>query len=388
MRPGLNLFDEGGAMGKRRYELDTRVLTVFFFVAMPFVAFGSFVVVNMARGALQAALGEALEQRSLETKVHLERYIGNRFIDLHILAKEPQVQAAIAESRPLGPDQARALEQAWSSADEKATASLLGSPVALRLREFAQLRPGIRLLQLVDSGGRLVATSGRGGRLLNAETPWFRALLLDAQRPHVTDVHRPAGGSLALLEIAYPLQSPEDGRLLGAVRAVYDATDLYTVLAPVRVGRTGHAVLLRSTDGLVLASDETSKLLTQRFPGFGAIQAAIAERRGHWFVPEIREKGADGAEGALVEPRRFVGFAAVEQVPGVQWLVAVEQDAEEAEAPILGVTRYLWIHFIGAFLTVILLALYFSFKLEAPVIEEELHLHEEHVAPSARATPP
>jgi hypothetical protein len=225
-------------MGKRRYELDTRVLTVFFFVAMPFVAFGSFVVVTMARGALQSALGESLEQRSLETKVHLERYIGNRLIDLHILAREPQVQAAVAESRPLGPDQARALEQAWSSADEKATAPLLGSPVALRLRELAQLRPGIRLLQLVDSGGRLVATSGRGGRLLNAETPWFRALVLDAQRPHVTDVHRPAGSSLALLEIAYPLQGPEDGRLLGALRAVYDAADLYTVHAPVRVGRT------------------------------------------------------------------------------------------------------------------------------------------------------
>jgi hypothetical protein len=28
---------------------------------------------------------------------------------------------------------------------------------------------------------------------------------------------------------------------------------------------------------------------------------------------------------------------------------------------------------------VILLALYFSFKLEAPVIDEKLHLHEEHV---------
>jgi hypothetical protein len=38
-------------MARKRYELDTRVLTVFFFVAMPFVAFGSFNVVSMARGA-------------------------------------------------------------------------------------------------------------------------------------------------------------------------------------------------------------------------------------------------------------------------------------------------------------------------------------------------
>jgi hypothetical protein len=63
----------------------------------------------------------------------------------------------------------------------------------------------------------------------------------------------------------------------------------------------------------------------------------------------------------------------------VQWLVTVEQDLGEALAPVEGVTRYLWVHFIGVFATVILLAVYFSFKLERPVMEEDLHLHEEHV---------
>jgi len=66
-------------------------------------------------------------------------------------------------------------------------------------------------------------------------------------------------------------------------------------------------------------------------------------------------------------------------VPNVNWLVTVEQDLGEALAPINGVTRYLWIHFIGVFATVVLLALYFSFMLEKPVMEESLHLHEEHV---------
>jgi hypothetical protein len=375
-------------MAKRRYELDTRVLTVFFFVAMPFVAFGSFVVVNMARGSLQASLGASLEQRAVETKLHLERYVGDQFVHLQMLAREPVLQAALVASKAVDAAQARALEQGWTSDDDKVVTPLVGSPVALRLREFAQLQPGMRLLQLVDSGGRLVATSARGGRLLNADTPWFRTLLLEGQRPHVTDVYRQPGSSLALLDIAYPMVSPEDGRLLGALRAVIDASDLYTVLAPVRVGRTGHAVLVRSTDGMILASDETAKPLNQSLPGFAAIQAAMADRRGYWLVQEIREKDKPGGgEGALIEPRRLVGFSTVDQVPGVQWLVTVEQDAAEAEAPILGVTRYLWIHFIGAFLTVILLAVYFSFKLETPVIEEELHLHEEHVPASARVEP-
>ena len=69
---------------------------------------------------------------------------------------------------------------------------------------------------------------------------------------------------------------------------------------------------------------------------------------------------------------------------GLKWLVAVEQDLSEALAPIQTVTRYLWIHFIGVFATVILLALYFSFKLERPVMEDDLHLHEEHVPAGMR----
>jgi hypothetical protein len=80
-----------------------------------------------------------------------------------------------------------------------------------------------------------------------------------------------------------------------------------------------------------------------------------------------------------VEPARLIGFSPIDQVPNVNWMVTVEQDLDEALAPINSVTRYLWVHFIGVFATVVLLALYFSFKLEKPVMEEELHLHEEHV---------
>ena len=43
-------------MGMRRCELDTRILTIFFFVAMPFVAFGSFLIVSMARASLKESL--------------------------------------------------------------------------------------------------------------------------------------------------------------------------------------------------------------------------------------------------------------------------------------------------------------------------------------------
>ena len=51
---------------------------------------------------------------------------------------------------------------------------------------------------------------------------------------------------------------------------------------------------------------------------------------------------------------------------------------------ISGITRYLWLHFLGALVSVFLLALYLSLRQETPVIAEGLHLHETHVPPSMR----
>jgi hypothetical protein len=219
------------------------------------------------------------------------------------------------------------------------------------------------------------------------------------ERAYIGDMHRLAGSPASVLEIAYPMRDA-DGNWMGGIRALVDAADLYGVLAPVRVGRTGHAVLMRATDGLVLASDESERILKEPFPGFASLQRAVegfplgehgealfgktAPNRGYWTIPEVTATGSDGKE-VRVEPDRVVGFTPVD-LPDVKWMVVVEQDFEEAMAPVASVTHYLWLHFGGAFVTVVLLALYFSFKAEKPIIDEDLHLHEEHVPAGGHAS--
>ncbi len=360
-------------MAKRRYELDSRVLTIFFFVAIPFIVVGSFLVVNMARVRLEAALGASLEQRALETKLWIERYMGDQVVHLRILAYDSLVRRAVAASGAHA-SMPEGLETAWNSgADPAALAPVLQSPQAGHLREVVRLRPALRLVQVADVHGHLVASSSRAGRFANAEAPWFQAVAANPVERAFVSLREFPGSALPVLEIAYPILDDE-GVLLGALRALLDVGDLYAVLAPVRIGRTGHAVLLRSTDGVIVASDETQSGVRAVFPGFESARTVIErERRGFWTIPAIER------DGVVVEPARVAGFSQIEQVPGVKWLVAVEQDAQEAAAPITEVTRYLWIHFLGVFGTVIMLALYFSFKLEKPVIEDELHLHEEHL---------
>jgi hypothetical protein len=384
-------------MAKQRYYLDTRVLTAFFFAAMPFVAFGSFIVVNQARNHLRESAGASLEQRAVQTKLALEQYLGEQVVHLRVLALDPEVQKALADTRPLPAEaEARQMEQAWASGkDPKLNASLLEGPLAARLKPLALVRPTVKQVQVIDSTGRVRAASNRGGRLFFGEVEWFKAFGTQLSEPevYVGEMFRPTGTSLNLLEIAFPVRNSEDV-WLGAVRMLVDAGDLYTVLAPVRIGRTGHASLLRSTDGLVLASDESERILKTPLPGFDALRNAVEGfpmaqsgqeifgrarlHRGYWSMPEVRAKDEAGRD-IVVEPRRLVGFSPIDQIPNVNWLVTVEQDLSEALAPINSVTRYLWFHFVGVFATVILLALYFSFKLERPVMEEGLHLHEEHL---------
>lgn len=386
------------AAPKRRYEIDTRVFTVFFLVAIPFVAFGALVVINMARNALQNAMGENLEQRALETKQFVERYVADEFVHLRQLAADPQVRTALSAPPKGKPEDTKKLDQGWHGSDPAVVSAILGSPLSARLRQIADLHPGYRLLQVADANGRLVGSTGRGGHFLNEETAWFSALnreSLDGPG-YVGDIYRPANSVAPLLEIAFPVRDDATGRVMGGIRVLLDAYDLYnSVFAPVRVGRTGHAVLLRSSDGLILASDENQRVLKERFDGFAYIQAASRERRGYWITPDIKgQKAKEGearpAEGAPaeaaaapIERRRVVGYTPVDRVPNVDWTVVVEQDLSEAVAPIQGITWYLWVHFIGVFGAAILLAFYFSFKLDTPVIDEEYHLHEAHVAPSS-----
>jgi len=370
-------------MSRHRFELDTRILTIFILVAMPFVAVGAYVVVGMAESALSDAVSDGLEQRAVETRLQLERYVARQQVLLRLLTSDPAVVDALW-SQPTRLDDAERerLVAAWSEGDSALLDKVVGSRLGDRLRHVADIQPAIRLLQVVDSRGIVVGSSSRAGSFFYADHDWFRAFASEslAERIQVGDVERRHDSNLALFHIAWPVHDGE-GRFLGAVRAVLDAADLDAVLAPVRVGETGHALLRRGRDGMILGGDERVGVLEARYPGYSQLQAAMAENRSSWLVTEQTTTGEAGEE-RLLAPARFAAFSRVSQIPDVDWLVLVQQDLTEAMAPVRNVRFFLWLHFLGAFGTAILLGLYFSFTLELPVIEEDLHLHDEHIPPS------
>jgi hypothetical protein len=370
-------------MGRRRFDLDARIVIIFLVVSIPLVGVGAFLVVGLIRSSLRDAIEVSLEQRALETKLLLERYMADQIVHLRLLAVDPQVRTAVT-TRARKPEELQKQKQGWAApAGGAATLPITATPLAARLREMASVRPAVHLLQVIDAAGHVVASSTRAGRFDHSEAAWFRARMSgDTSGPHIGDVHRPPGSSISLLEIDYPIVEPDTGQWLGAVHALLDSGDLYGVLGPVRIGRTGRAVLVRGDDGLVVASDESKKVLADKFGGFELIQAAIAAGQQHWTIPEMRTKTPSG--DTVTREARLVAYSAVEQVPQVSWIVVVEQELGEAMAPIASVSRYLWLHFFAAFGSLAALAAYISLGLNRPVIERALHLHEEHVPASMR----
>ncbi|MBN2370046.1 MAG: cache domain-containing protein [Vicinamibacteria bacterium] len=375
-------------MIRKRYRFDTHFLTLAFFVIMPLVTFGAFFVISIAKDKLQTTVGRSLEQQALETKIVLERYIGDRIVHLRLLSQNPMVMNAVLDRSHLSPNQMSRLESAWQNGRPlELTAPFLATPLAARLRETTSLLPAIRLLQVVNADGLLVSSSARSGRLDLRDRTWFAAMAREEfNGAYVGEIQRTTTRAPGYLEIAYPVFHPQAGYWIGAVCGVISAGDLYAVLAPVRIGYTGRALLLRASDGMILASDETERVLRDTFSGFSSIRTSMQARQGYWIVPRQSEWSRSSGV-SYTEPARLIGFTLVDQLPGVRWIVVVEQSLDEATAPVRDVTRYLWIHFLGALAAVALLSTFLSLRQERPIIEEALHIHEDHVPPSMQAGP-
>jgi hypothetical protein len=374
-------------MGRRRFDLDARVVVLFLIFAIAFVATGAVLIVSLVRGSVREVMEANLEQRALQTKLLLERYMADQVLHLRLLAVDPQVRAAVtaAATPAKGKTEDRQkVAQAWLSGKDAALSlPITSSPLSVRLRDMTRVRPAVQLVQVIAASGQVVAASTRAGRFDHSETDWFRSLAQgDTNRAYIGDVHRVAGQAVPLLEIGYAVVDPATGQWLGAVQVLIDAGDLFGVLAPVRIGRTGQAMLIRGTDGMFLATDEGKRVLNDTYPGFERIQAAVRAGQAHWTIPMIQEKTKSGE--TVTREARLVAYSHVEQVPQVDWIVAVEQELDEAMSPVRTVGRYLWLHFFGAFGTLVLLLLYITFGLNRPVIERELHLHEAHVGASMR----
>ncbi len=331
-------------MAIRLPRVNLHVLTVFLIVGLPLFAIGAFLVIGSGQAQLRQSQGQSLAQVAEHAAAGLDAYIYRRIIDAALIARVPDVRAAVAAGNRLPFDRAAAskLTPGWMSTPAvKRTAdrSPAANPAAKFFFEVAAADPLFREILATDAYGRVVATYAPRSRYFVADEAWWQEARADGHqgRTMVSDILWDSRSRAYTIEIAVPVSETPDPSVAGVLRVVIDARELLALVADVQLGASGNAFLLRE-DGSVVFS---------RWPGTSAQQfyaADLLRERLRGLADRsqptrlyMAARDEEGAGQVIGVARSQLGLT----YPHLSWLVGVSEADAEVMAPIRSTGRNL-----------------------------------------------
>ena len=355
-------------------RLNSRVLTVFLLVSLPVLIVGSAVVLAFGHARLSASYGQHLEDIAQQAAAGIDAYVYRRILDVSLLARTPDLRREAATSSRAPFDRAAADATRRGAAAVPAAAPAPENAASRYLGDLIAQDRTYHEMLLTDRHGRLVAAGGPAGARFHGEADWWRAAFDDGRqgRVSISDVHWDRSAGAHLIAIAAPVQSPEDGALVGILRVVADSRELLALVGSLQLGETGGAWLLRR-NGSVVYSRQTAD------PNARFFASNVLTGR----MKTVRESGPIGGtyfEARAPDGSDLIVGAAESQLgasyPALQWIVAVSQARSELLAPVSMVGWYLGLLVGLVALIVLALALWFSVRLAAPQVDVDMHLVE------------
>ncbi len=254
-------------------------------------------------------------------------------------------------------------ETAWQNGPTGQDIEVLDSDIARYLQTISGLQKEAVLgICIVDQQGALLAASSRPLYFDLRNTPWWRAVqsrglayvssILDRSStfPSLGDV----------VEMAAPIRS--SGRIIGAVHIAFKVSGLFLSLREIRIGHTGHVMLVDSIGTPLICDTLPHKAHAIRSL---LLQTIRSPRPGWGVAPDDGHGGHNSIIGFA--PVQFSNQHRLNFAGGRHWYVYVRQDPVET---------YAWIHslmwkigWVGTAL-VLLLALagmYGGWRIEQPV---------------------
>ncbi len=363
-------------MSARLPRLNKRVLAVFLLVGLPILALGIGVVLSLGQTRLSESFGRHLAQVAQQTAASVDAYVYRRLLDVSLIARTPDLrrEARTGSARPFDASDAAALDKIWQQqgARPDALAALLQTPVSRYLADIVAHDRIYRELLLTDRFGRLVAASGPTTDYFQGDEDWWKTAAEGRGQVMMTDVRWDDSARVHAVEIAVPVPEPESDVLAGVLKVVTDSREMLAAVGGVQFGASGQAMLLRE-NGSIVFSRRTSDASARFFASDEVRQRGAALLAGG---PEASEffKASSG-EGDT----QLVGLAASQlgrSYKHLAWIVAVTQSENEALAPVQAIGWYLLAVLGLTMAAVLLLALWFSVRLEAPAVEEDMRLVE------------
>jgi hypothetical protein len=356
-------------------RLNRRVLTVFLFMSLPVLALGVALVLAIGQARLTDAGGRHLEDVALQTAASVDAYVFRSILDVSLLGRGPDLRrdAAAASARPVDQAAIEAADRGWvqrTAALPEKTA-ILRSPTSRYLADLVAQDRVYREMLLTDRAGRLVAASGETSDYFQGDEDWWKAAAGNGSAPgaSVSDVRWDESTRTHAIEIAVPVVGPDSSEFVGVFKVVVDSRELLAAVGGVQLGSTGEAVLLRR-NGTIVFSRATADP-NARYVAADTLAERLAAPEGDQLSgASFRLTPADGTA-------RVVGLAPsqlVRSYPNLGWVVAVSQAENELLQPVRMLGWYLLAVFGLTAVGILLAVTWFSVRLAAPQVEEDLVL--------------
>jgi hypothetical protein len=373
-----------------KLEFEPRLLALFLFIAIPFILVGSLLIMNSARNEVNRMTGDNLAELASTTARYLDSYILMKVTNVSRLTVAPTLLDEVTAANRLytGDDDAireqiLRIDEDWkhSGGLTYLAVDIVGRRSSEYLRKVAAFSPAYREILLTDQRGALVATTNLTSDYYQADEAWWQKAYGDGVNGaiHVSNVRYDVSARVHGLDVAVPVQfqDGESAWVGGVLKALIDVREVFAVVDAVRVGESGHALLLNAPDKTIINNPNPDEVMKNEQPGFVHLQEALGEGR-RYYVSQHQE-GSTWLTGFSRMPEPGPS-------PEIMWYVIVEQSLEEAQAAARAATTYiLW--FFGAMVLLVLVSsLYMHFRLVRPIREVDLREEMERISKPASET--
>ena len=183
---------------------------------------------------------------------------------------------------------------------------------------------------ITDRRGALVASTNPRAPYLSADQPWWQEVVQeDRGTAYVSSLRSDPDLNEYVFDVVVPIRGDDDREPIGVVGVVIRRNVLMDTILPIRVGETGHGMLL-DTEGTPLICPvlpPTAHLIHD------ALLNQLARDEPLWLVADDDAHGGhDSIVGAA--PVRFKHRLTASSLGGKRWFAFVRQQPEETYAPI------------------------------------------------------
>jgi hypothetical protein len=361
-------------MPHRLRGLNYRVFATLLVVGIPVLLFGSFFVIERGRAELRDAFGLTLAQRAEQSAAAIDAYVYRRIVDVSLLARVPDVRAVAGrQKRAVSASEIADLDRRFSALDLKApmVVEVLGNNASRYFTDITRGDPIYRELLLTDRDGRLVAASNLTSDYNQADEDWWKRVMSGAGQGEATvsDVRWDDSARTYAMEIAVPVPG-DDGRAVGVLKAVADIREMLASVAGIDLGSGGDAMVVRRNGSVVFSRNAVDA--RARFFAEGGLRERL-EPSGQADGPSRFAFSAPSGDGDV----QVIGVATCQlsaTYPHLPWAVVAWESEDRALAPVGSLFPSLLLVLAVTMLSVLAFAFWFSMKLAAKPLENEMDL--------------